>query len=284
MNIRQGYSLLTQVRSVARVVAHRFTGVLPTKVKAPKTEWYRKAEAEFLLERKQKPIGYVKGFNGDDLAMLSPQMRTMMSLRLANSQEVLHHRIRLLNAKFRLHPLDNTSFGVTLSRLTEKILNLRRHLIENPRDHMRRVTMMVNLGRRSRIMKAFYQKDFYGYQRVCRELRIRCARFAVPSPVHHEKAFNNVAVDGDRCKFLIRQKLWRGRHRPGVVRFDNRNPVRYTRHPITEPVHQGKARPVKQIVSANWPYAVREALVTGKYSLADPTAPGSRFTKVPIVL
>lgn len=279
-----GLSILSQFRSVTRVVAHRFTGVLPNKVKTIKTDWYKKAESEFLVERKQKPIGYVKGFNGDDLAMLTPQMRTMMSLRMANSQEVMHHRIRVLSSKFRLHPTDTTSFGVTLSKMTEKILNLRRHLIEHPRDMHRRVTMMMYLGRRTRLMKAFFQKDFYSYQRVCRELKIRCVRFAVPASVHHDRQFNNVAVDADKCRFLIRQKLWKGRHRPKVVKADSGNLVRYTRHPISEPPqHHGEARPIKAQVSAHWPYGVRDAMVKGHFSFADPTIPGTGFTKVPIV-
>lgn len=40
-----------QRRFVARVKVHRFAGVVPLKVRSPKSEWYIQAEKEFLSER-----------------------------------------------------------------------------------------------------------------------------------------------------------------------------------------------------------------------------------------
>lgn len=42
-----------QRRFVARVKVHRFAGVIPLKVRSPKSEWYIQAEKEFLSEREQ---------------------------------------------------------------------------------------------------------------------------------------------------------------------------------------------------------------------------------------
>lgn len=50
--LRTPYTLL-QRRFVARVKVHRFAGVVPLKVRSPKSEWYIQAEKEFLSERDQ---------------------------------------------------------------------------------------------------------------------------------------------------------------------------------------------------------------------------------------
>ena len=42
-----------QLRCVARVKVHRFAGVVPLKVRSPKSEWYIQAEKEFLSEREK---------------------------------------------------------------------------------------------------------------------------------------------------------------------------------------------------------------------------------------
>lgn len=48
--------LREQRRFVARVKVHRFAGVVPLKVRAPKSEWYLEAEKEFLSEREQASL------------------------------------------------------------------------------------------------------------------------------------------------------------------------------------------------------------------------------------
>lgn len=42
-----------QKRFVARVRVHRFAGVVPLKIRSPKSEWYIQAEKEFLSQREQ---------------------------------------------------------------------------------------------------------------------------------------------------------------------------------------------------------------------------------------
>lgn len=46
-------SRVEQRRCIARVKVHRFAGVVPLKVRSPKSEWYIQAEKEFLSEREQ---------------------------------------------------------------------------------------------------------------------------------------------------------------------------------------------------------------------------------------
>lgn len=47
-----GHSIV-QCRFVARVKVHRFAGVVPLKIRSPKSEWYIQAEKEFLSEREE---------------------------------------------------------------------------------------------------------------------------------------------------------------------------------------------------------------------------------------
>ena len=49
-------SCADQRRCVARVRVHRFAGVVPLKVRSPKSEWYLQAEKEFLSERDQASL------------------------------------------------------------------------------------------------------------------------------------------------------------------------------------------------------------------------------------
>eukprot|EP00920_Eleutheroschizon_duboscqi_P015134 GHVT01035021.1.p1 GENE.GHVT01035021.1~~GHVT01035021.1.p1 ORF type:complete len:181 (+),score=32.08 GHVT01035021.1:628-1170(+) len=96
--------------------------------------------------------------------------------------------------------------------------------------------MSIWLARRQAAMKFLYKTNFELYLQLCKQLKIRCIRFAIPDSRCRSKQSNTLAVDGDRCRFLIRQKIWWSRHRPATIRDPGtRKLVIYTRHPVEQP-------------------------------------------------
>jgi len=270
-------------RGVARVRINRFTGVRAIKVGAPKTEWQINAEKEFLAMRAQIPKkGYVFGFTDDDVRHLSPEMRKCLSLRCANSEGLSIWRKQQLIKQFQRRPFDTNSHPVRIAVLTEKIMRLRAHLLRNPGrwgHQSAKISMAARLSKRQKSMKSLYKSDYVLYKHVCQELGIRCVRFAVPGSKDPSKMVNPQAVDGDRARFLIRQRLYHAKFRPREMRDPRTNQlIRYTRHPM-EPVPEshGKAVPVPQQVSRAWPYGVRNERVAGKQIVYNPTAAGTGF-------
>ena len=88
------------------------------------------------------------------------------------------------------------------------------------------------------------------FSQVCKELNIKCVRFAIPNnPDVPSQAISPVAVDGNYVQWLVRQKLFKWKHRPKPVRRASRL-IGFKRHPI-EPVPEGhgEPQPVKQKVS-----------------------------------
>ncbi len=55
--------------------------------------------------------------------------------------------------------------------LTERILNLRRHLIKNKKDQEKKKVMSYLLPRRTKYMKYLYKTDYELYRHVCKEMR-----------------------------------------------------------------------------------------------------------------
>jgi len=94
-----------------------------------------------------------------------------------------------------------------------------------------------------------------------------------------------VGVDGDNCKFLIRQKLWKGRYRPRAMKDLSSNRAwRYVRHPIEEPPSNWNVpRKTPEEVSRIWPYGIKENRVKGNFTIHNPTAPGMGYCPVPLL-
>jgi len=168
---------------------------------------------------------------------------------------------------------------VRIATLTEKILRIRTHLLKEYQDHDVKRTMSICISKRQKAMKVLYRNDFPLYKHVCEELGIRCIRFAVPDTRDPGRCLNPQAVDGDRAKFLVRQRLWKGRNMPRsmVEPYTNRL-IRYTRHPVEAlPVSHGKPKAVPQQVSRAWPYGVKEDRVAGTHIVHNPTAAGPGY-------
>lgn len=262
---------------------NRFTGVRALKVGAVKTEWQIAAEKEFLAMRAEVPKdAYAWHLTEDDVRKLSPEMRKCLSLRCGSSADVSRWRKHQLIKKFQRRPFDTNSPAVRIAVLTEKLMRLRAHLLRNPNrwgHQMAKISMAVKLAKRQKAMKSLYKHDFVLYQHVCKELGIRCVRFAVPSSKDPSKMVNAQAIDGDRAKFLIRQRMWHGRYRPKEMRDPETNKlIRYTRHPMEPvPASHGKAAATAQQVSVAWPYGVRSDRVAGKQVVYNPTAAGRGF-------
>merc|ERR1719476_1016240 len=90
---------------------------------------------------------------------------------------------------------------------------------------------------------------------------------------------NPLAVDGDKAKFLIRQRIFHAKHRPREMRDPATNQlIRYTRHPMEPvPANHGKAKKTSQRISVSWPYSVRQDRVEGKQVVHNPTAAGKGY-------
>lgn len=149
--------------------------------------------------------------------------------------------------------------------------------------------MSVRLSKRQRLMRHLYRTNYSLYEHVCDYLQIKCVKFATPDSRHPSKAINPVAVDSDRARFLIRQKLWKGRHRPRAVRKEGStgSKCRYTRHPVEPPPanwNVPSATP-ESVATVAWPYAQRTpALSGGRIRIPNPTAPGKGHVPVPVVV
>jgi len=161
-------------------------------------------------------------------------------------------------------------------------MRLRAHLLRNPNRYghqMAKMSMAMKLTRRMKAMKSLYKADFVLYRHVCNELGIRCVRFAIPNSRDLDKMINPQAVDGDKAKFLIRQRLYKAKFRPREMRDPETNRlIRYTRHPMEPvPASHGKPLATPQQVSRAWPYGVRSERVAGQQTVYNPTAPGKGF-------
>ena len=157
---------------------------------------------------------------------------------------------------------------------------MRQHLLLNPRDSASKQSIAISLGKRTRAMRLLYKVNTPLYEWTCAELGLKCVRFSVPGIKHPAKALNPLAIDGDRIKWLLRRKLWKGRHRPRPEeRPDGKGgQVHYLRHRTEKPPdHHGKPRPVPQQVSRAYPYGVSEGRAKGNYQVHNPTAPGTGY-------
>ena len=258
-------------------LAYRFLGNFwKVKRKRPKSAYLVQAEKDFLAERAIVPDGYIFGLVKSDLAHLNPALQSTLSLKCASSKEVAKARRDALVEKFGRGVFDASSPSVQIAIMTDKILNLRAHMIRSPKEKHSTIRMSIFLGRRTKLMKLLYKTDFSLYQWTCKELGIRCVRFSVPCQ-DAQFAYNPLAVDGDKAKFLIRQRMWRGKHRPRHEPAPNkRGMVLYTRLPVTRPPPGlGKAKPMPQQVSRKFPMGVKAEWVAGKQIVHNPTAPGA---------
>ncbi|KAL8431775.1 hypothetical protein Efla_004997 [Eimeria flavescens] len=160
-----------QRRFVARVRVHRFAGVVPLKIKAPKSEWYLQAEKEFLSEREQVPDGYIERWREEDLSKLDPSLRDTLSLRCASNSQLHKWRKLQLCRQLQRRPFDTGSSAVQIACLTEKILNARQHLLRHRGDHTKKRILSIWLARRHRVMKYLYRTDYDLYKLTCNLLR-----------------------------------------------------------------------------------------------------------------
>ncbi|VWU48606.1 mitochondrial ribosomal protein S15 precursor, putative [Hepatocystis sp. ex Piliocolobus tephrosceles] len=271
-------------RYESRAKAHRYTGIVAVKTHAPKTEWYLKAERDFLNERSRIPNGYIGLWQYDDIKNLKLNTINMLSLNCANNKQLHKFKKLTIRRLLQRRPFDTGSPAVQIGCLTEKILNLRAHLIQKFKDHPKKRTMSILLARRQKLMKYLYKTDFELYKHTCNLLKIKCIYFAIPDSRDRAKAINAAAIDGDRCKFLIRQKLWKGKYRPRPVKTSKGQTVRYTRHPIEQPPSDyALPKEYKPQVSNSWPYGVKEEYEKGIYTVHNPTAPGLGYCPVPML-
>lgn len=256
---------------------YRFTGTRVHRQKTPKSPFQQEAEAQFLAERACIPRGFVNGFTFDDLEGVKPEMQKMLSLSLASNSDISKFRKAELIQKFARSTYDTNSLPVKIAVLTERILNMRQHLLAQTRDSASKQAIAIAIGKRTRAMRQLYKVNTSLYEWVCSELKLKCVRFSVPGIKHPSKALNPLAIDGDRVKWLIRRKLWKGKNRPRPEeRTDGKGgKVHFLRHRTEKPPdHHGKPRPVPQQVSKAYPYGVDEDRVKGNYQIHNPTAPG----------
>lgn len=273
--------LCQDTRSVARVRINRYTGVRALKVGVGKTEWQIQAEKEFLASRESDvpQDAYIWGLTEDDVRNLSAEMQHALSMRCGNAENKYKWRVAQLIKKFAQRPNDRHSPAVKIARYTEKILRLRAHLLRRPKQRTAKMAMTKYLSIRMKCMKSLYKVDYTLYRHVCTELGIRCIRFAIPNSRDPQRMYNPQAVDGDRARFMIRQRMYRARFRPREMRDPRLGKlIRYTRHPM-EPVPEshGKPQPIPQQVSLAWPYSVTPERVAGKQVIYNPTAAGKGF-------
>ncbi|CAD7960884.1 unnamed protein product [Amoebophrya sp. A25] len=175
---------------------------------------------------------------------------------------------------------------VQSSSPSSNFLNLRAHLIKTVKDIPGRRVMSMLLSKRMRVMRNLYKTDFLLYKHVCEELGLRMVRFAVPEFRDPSKMVSPMAVDGDKMKWLIRQKLYKKKNMPMMFMdatrtFTGRRAstlVRHTRHPL-EPVPEdhGKPKATVQQLSPHFPYGVRADRVRGEQVVHNPTAPGPGY-------
>eukprot|EP00397_Hematodinium_sp_SG-2012_P056523 GEMP01069839.1.p1 GENE.GEMP01069839.1~~GEMP01069839.1.p1 ORF type:complete len:280 (+),score=45.89 GEMP01069839.1:294-1133(+) len=248
-----GLGQTLSVRTLSQVRANKFTGVTAVKKAAPKTDWQLLQERKFLQEREKIPDGFQYGFTADDLRNLPTPLQEALTLYTASSKDKSKWRKQQLIRKFQRHATDHTSPAVRIACLTEKILNLRTHLLKNPKEHQAKRWMQFDVSKRTRAMKSLYKSDFTLYKWVCLELGIKCIRFAVPDFPNPTQMIAPLAIDGDRAKFLIRQKVWKAKYRPRPLRDPKTGQlIRYTTHPIEAPDHDhGLAKAVKQQLRDN---------------------------------
>eukprot|EP00922_Rhytidocystis_sp_ex-Travisia-forbesii_P004873 GHVS01007133.1.p1 GENE.GHVS01007133.1~~GHVS01007133.1.p1 ORF type:complete len:309 (-),score=23.63 GHVS01007133.1:210-1136(-) len=266
------------------VKAFKYSGSHSVKVHAPKTEWYVQAETDFLAERDRIPDGFISRLQEMDVSLLRPQIQRCLHLRCASRKAVSNWRKWQLQRKLQRRPFDTGSPAVQIGCLTEKILHLRAHLIRNPRDHPMKKMMSIFLNRRARNMKRLYRTDFDLYQKVCKDLRIACVMFSIPDSRDRAKQISTIGMDGDRCKFLIRQRIWKHVYRPRAVHLSESRAISYTRHPIEKPPEDFNVpRRTAPQASRAWPYGVKEERTFGDYRINNPTAPGTGHCPVPML-
>ena len=259
---------------------YRFTGTKVHRQKAPKSGFQLEAEAQFISERSTPLRGFIFNFKLEDVKGLRPEMQSLASLKCACGSDISKARKAELVDKFSQSPFDTNSLPVKIAVLTERILNMRQHLLAHPRDSASKQSIAIALGKRTRAMRILYKANTSLYEWVCGELGIACVKFSVPGIKHPAKSLNPLAIDGERVKWLIRRKLWKARNRPRPEeRTDGKGGmVHYLRHrTVRAPDFHGKPRPVHQQVSKAYPYGVSDDRVRGKYSVHNPTAPGTGY-------
>jgi len=259
---------------------YRFTGTKVHRQKTPKSSFQLEGEAQFLAERSHIPQGFISNFKLDDVQGLKSEIQSLTSLRCASHCDISKARKAELIEKFGQSPFDTNSLPVKIAVLTETILNMREHLLTHPRDSASKQSIAIAIGKRTRAMRLLYKANSSLYEWVCTELGITCVRFSVPGIKHPAKALNPLAIDGDRVKWLIRRKLWKGRNRPRPEeRTDGKGgQVHYLRHRTEKvPDYHGKPRQLPQQISKAYPYGVGEDRVRGNYTVHNPTAPGPGY-------
>ncbi|KAF4712609.1 hypothetical protein FOZ62_024902 [Perkinsus olseni] len=258
---------------------HRFTGNRAQKCAPIKTLFQISAEKEFLLMRAQRPAGYVYNLSEDDLSAAPAELRQTLSLACASEKQVSKFRRYQLLQKFQRSAFDTGSLPVKIAILTERILNMRATNIVQERNTRAKQAIKMALCRRNRVMKALFTKDFELYKWVVKQLGLRLVRFNYMALKDPSKTVNAIAVDGDKVKWMLQQRLWRHRYRPRNVKHPQTGKlVRYTRHLVKPPpANFGKPVPVRQQISKRWPYGVTPERVSGTYTVYNPTAPGRGF-------
>ncbi|KAF4662154.1 ATP-binding cassette sub- F member 3 [Perkinsus olseni] len=225
---------------------HRFTGNRAQKCAPIKTLFQISAEKEFLLMRAQRPAGYVYNLSEDDLSAAPAELRQTLSLACASEKQVSKFRRYQLLQKFQRSAFDTGSLPVKIAILTERILNMRATNIVQERNTRAKQAIKMALCRRNRVMKALFTKDFELYKWVVKQLGLRLVRFNYMALKDPSKTVNAIAVDGDKVKWMLQQRLWRHRYRPRNVKHPQTGKlVRYTRHLVKPPpANFGKPVPV----------------------------------------
>ena len=124
-------------------------------------------------------------------------VKSMLSITNASSKEILNQKIHTVINKFRIHATDKGSSGVQIAILTEKILNVARHLTVHKKDKstMRGYRAMIN--QRRTLMKYMRKKEFDKFVDIIKELGLEREAKRLDreiKPWEFEKDLNSVRV------------------------------------------------------------------------------------------
>ena len=78
-----------------------------------------------------------------------------------------------ITKKFQLHEKDTGSADVQIALLTEKILELSKHLQKSPKDHTSRLALLKLVGQRRRLLDYLNSTDTPRYQKLVTRLNLR---------------------------------------------------------------------------------------------------------------
>lgn len=74
---------------------------------------------------------------------------------------------------FKLHDGDTGSADIQIARLSRRINHLTEHLKEHPKDFSTRRGLLMQVGRRRRLLDYLHHTDLERYQQITKKLKLR---------------------------------------------------------------------------------------------------------------